>query len=127
MTIAEVSKKYNLTQDTLRYYEKIGLLPEVPRTKSGIRNFDEKSCKWIEFIKCMRSAGMPVEVLITYMDLFKQGKNTVSKRKELLLEQREVLMKKQEEIRKTLEKLDYKIGLYNEIEAGKRKDFMEED
>lgn len=127
MTIAEVSKKYNLTQDTLRYYEKIGLLPGVPRTKSGIRNFDEKSCKWIEFIKCMRSAGMPVEVLITYMDLFKQGKNTVSKRKELLLEQREVLMKKQEEIRKTLEKLDYKIGLYNEIEAGKRKDFMEED
>lgn len=127
MTIAEVSKKYNLTQDTLRYYEKIGLLPEVPRTKSGIRNFDEKSCKWIEFIKCMSSAGMPVEVLITYMDLFKQGKNTVSKRKELLLEQREVLMKKQEEIRKTLEKLDYKIGLYNEIEAGKRKDFMEED
>lgn len=80
MTIAEVSKKYNLTQDTLRYYEKIGLLPEVPRTKSGIRNFDEKSCKWIEFIKCMRSAGMPVEVLITYMDLFKQGKNTVPKR-----------------------------------------------
>ena len=70
---------------------------------------------------------MPVEVLITYMDLFKQGKNTVSKRKEMLLEQREVLMKKQEEIRKTLEKLDYKIGLYNEIEAGKRKDFMEED
>ena len=127
MTIAEVSKKYNLTQDTLRYYEKIGLLPEVPRTKSGIRNFDEKSCKWIEFIKCMRSAGMPIEVLITYMDLFKQGKSTASKRKELLLEQRKVMMAKQEEIRKTLEKLDYKIKLYDEIEAGKRKDFMEED
>lgn len=127
MTIAEVSKKYNLTQDTLRYYEKIGLLPEVPRTKSGIRDFDEKSCKWIEFIKCMRSAGMPIEVLITYMDLFKQGKSTASKRKELLLEQRKVMMAKQEEIRKTLEKLDYKIKLYDEIEAGKRKDFMEED
>ena len=127
MTIAEVSKKYNLTQDTLRYYEKIGLLPEVPRTKSGIRDFDEKSCKWIEFIKCMRSAGMPIEVLITYMDLYKQGKSTASKRKELLLEQRKVMMAKQEEIRKTLEKLDYKIKLYDEIEAGKRKDFMEED
>lgn len=64
---------------------------------------------------------------MTIMDLFKQGKSTASKRKELLLEQRKVMMAKQEEIRKTLEKLDYKIKLYDEIEAGKRKDFMEED
>lgn len=126
MTIAEVSKKYNLTQDTIRYYERIGLLPEIPRTKSGIRDFDEKSCKWIEFIKCMRAAGMPIEALIEYMTLFKQGKKTVGERKQLLIEQREVLLKKQEEIKNTIERLDYKIKLYNEIEAGKRKDFMEQ-
>lgn len=53
MTIAEVSKKYDLTQDTIRYYEKIGLIPAIPRTKNGIRNFNEESCRWIEFIKCM--------------------------------------------------------------------------
>ncbi|MGM9970157.1 MAG: MerR family transcriptional regulator [Anaeroplasma sp.] len=126
MTIAEVSKKYDLTQDTIRYYERIGLLPEIPRTKSGIRDFDEKSCKWVEFIKCMRSAGMPIEALIEYMTLFKQGKETVTARKQLLIEQREVLLDKQEEIKKTIERLDYKIELYNEIEAGKRKDFMEQ-
>ncbi|CDB32304.1 transcriptional regulator MerR family [Clostridium sp. CAG:575] len=126
MTIAEVSKKYNLTQDTIRYYERIGLLPEIPRTKSGIRDFDEKSCKWIEFIKCMRAAGMPIEALIEYMNLFKQGKKTIVARKQLLIEQRDVLLKKQEEIKNTIEKLDYKIELYNEIEAGKRKDFMEQ-
>lgn len=126
MTIAEVSKKYNLTQDTIRYYERIGLIPEIPRNKSGIRNFDEQSCKWIEFIKCMRSAGMPIEALIEYMTLFKQGKKTVTARKQLLIDQRAVLLKKQEEIKKTIERLDYKIELYNEIEAGKRKDFMEE-
>ena len=126
MTIAEVSKKYDLTQDTIRYYERIGLLPEIPRTKSGIRDFDEKSCKWVEFIKCMRSAGMPIEALIKYMTLFKQGKETVTARKQLLIEQREVLLDKQEEIKKTIERLDYKIELYNEIEAGKRKDFMEQ-
>lgn len=126
MTIAEVSKKYNLTQDTIRYYEKIGLLPEIPRTKSGIRDFDEKSCKWIEFIKCMRAAGMPIEALIEYMNLFKQGKKTIVARKQLLIEQRDVLLKKQEEIKNTIERLDYKIELYNEIEAGKRKDFMEQ-
>lgn len=47
MTIKEVSEKYDITQDTIRYYEKIGLLPPVPRTKSGIRNFNEQSCKWL--------------------------------------------------------------------------------
>ena len=126
MTIAEVSKKYGLTQDTIRYYEKIGLLPKIPRTKSGIRDFDEKSCKWIEFIKCMRDAGMPIESLIEYVNLFKQGKKTVTSRKQLLINQKGVLLKKIEEIQKTLERLNYKIELYNEIEEGKRKDFMEE-
>lgn len=126
MTIAEVSKKYDIIQDTLRYYERIGLLPEVPRTKSGIRNFDEQSCKWVEFIKCMRSAGMTIEILLDYMALFKQGKETVSERKNLLIGQRQVLEKKKQEIENTIKRLDYKIELYKEIEQGKRKDFMEE-
>lgn len=126
MTIAEVSKKYDITQDTLRYYERIGLLPEVPRTKSGIRDFDEESCKWVEFIKCMRSAGMTIEILLDYMTLFKQGKETASERKNLLIEQRKVLEEKKKEIENTIKRLDYKIELYKEIEMGKRKDFMEE-
>ena len=126
MTIKEVSKKYDISEDTLRYYERIGLLPEVPRKKSGIRDFDENSCKWIEFIKCMRSAGMRIEALIEYMNLFEQGKSTVKARKSLLEEQREKLVEKQKHITETLERLDYKINLYNEIEQGKRKDFSEE-
>ena len=125
MTIAEVSKKYNLTQDTIRYYEKEGLIPTIPRTESGIRNFDEESCNWIEFIKCMRNAGLEIEVLKEYVELFKQGKSTVSKRKELLERQKDKLLKKQKDINETLERLNYKIKLYNEIEAGVRKDFME--
>ncbi len=126
MTIKEVSNKYDITQDTIRYYERIGLLPPVPRNKVGIREFDEKSCKWLEFIKCMRSAGMQIEALIEYMTLFRQGKDTASARKNLLLEQREILVQKQKDINNTLERLDYKIKLYEEIEEGKRKDFMEE-
>lgn len=70
MTIAEVSKKYNITPDTIRYYEKIGLIPHVPRNKSGIRDFDENSCNWIEFIKCMRSAGLSIDVLTQYIFLY---------------------------------------------------------
>ncbi len=126
MTIAEVSKKYDLTTDTLRYYEKIGLLNDVPRTESGIRNYDENSCRRIEFIKCMRGAGVEIEVLIEYMSLFEKGKSTVKARKKLLEEQREKLLEKQKNINETVDRLNYKILLYEEIEAGKRKDFTEE-
>ena len=126
MTIAEVSKKYDITPDTLRYYERIGLLTRVPRNKNGIRNYDEVSCKRIEFIKCMRNAGVEIEILIEYMTLLEQGKDTVEARKKLLEEQREKLLEKQKSIEETLKRLDYKIELYQEIEEGKRKDFSEE-
>lgn len=89
MTIAQVSKKYDITPDTLRYYERIGLIPPVPRNKSGIRDYDESSCRWVEFIKCMRNAGMEIEALIEYVTLYKEGKNTALARKNLLIEQKE--------------------------------------
>ncbi len=126
MTIAETSKKYDLTPDTLRYYEKIGLLNRVPRTSNGIRDYDENSCKRIEFIKCMRTAGVEIEILIEYMELFEMGKTTVAARKKLLEEQRIKLLEKQKNINATIERLNYKIALYEEIESGKRKDFTEE-
>ena len=126
MTIVEVSKKYNVTPDTIRYYEKIGLLPTIPRTKNGIRNFDEQSCRWLEFIKCMRSAGMEIEILMQYISLYRKGKSTVNERKKLLEGQREKLLEKQKNINQTIERLNYKIELYEEITSGKRKDFTEE-
>ncbi len=125
MTISEVSKKYNLTQDTLRYYEKIGILSNVPRNKSGIRNYDENSCRRIEFVKCMRDAGVEIEALLEYMQLFEKGKSTAKRRKEILEEQREKLLEKQKNITVSLERLDYKIELYNDIVSGKKKDFTE--
>ena len=126
MTIAQVSKKYDITPDTLRYYERIGLIPPVPRNKSGIRDYDESSCRWVEFIKCMRNAGMEIEALIEYVTLYKEGKNTALARKNLLIEQKEKLENKLEDITSTSDRLNYKIKLYDEIINGKRKDFMEE-
>lgn len=126
MTIAEVSKKYDLTPDTLRYYERIELLTNVPRTKNGIRDYDDHSCSRIEFIKCMRNAGVEIEILIEYMSLFEKGKSTVDARKQLLEEQREKLLEKQKSINATIDRLNYKIELYKEISAGKRKDFTED-
>ena len=126
MTIAQVSEKYQLTQDTIRYYEKVGLIPRVPRNKAAVRDFDEASCTWIEFIKCMRSAGMPINKLVEYVTLFKDGRESLQARKNLLIEQKENLLKKQQEIQNTLERLEIKIKLYEEIEQGKRNDFFEE-
>ena len=126
MTIAEVSKKYDLTPDTLRYYERIGLISNVPRNKSGIRNYDEKSCKRLEFIKCMRNVGVEIEILIEYMNLLEEGSTTAMARKNLLEEQREKLLEKQKNINATIDRLNYKIEIYNDIVSGKRKDFTEE-
>lgn len=116
MTISEVSRKFDITADTLRYYERVGLLPTVNRTSSGQRDYDEKDIGWIEFIKCMRGAGLPIEVLIEYVGLFQQGDSTIEARKELLVEQREILRQKLEAVQATINRLDYKIDIYeNEL------------
>jgi DNA-binding transcriptional MerR regulator len=127
MTIAEVSKKYELSADTLRYYERVGLIPEVTRNKSGIRNYTEEDCRWVEFIKCMRSAGLPIEVLIEYVTLFQQGDETTNARKELLIEQRRQLVQKLEAIKATIERLDYKIERYEKGIVIKEKDLKRTD
>ncbi|MFR1167310.1 MAG: MerR family transcriptional regulator [Adlercreutzia equolifaciens] len=80
MKIAEVSKRYGVSTDTLRYYERIGLLRHVPRNKSGIRDYDEASCNAVEFVKCMRDAGMSIESLVEYMELLEQGDETTAAR-----------------------------------------------
>ncbi len=115
MTITEVSKKYGLSADTLRYYERVGLIPKVNRNKSGIRDYTERDCGWVEFIKCMRSAGLPIEALIEYVSLYQQGDETVEARKEILIEQLKNLMEKFNEIKSTLEHLDMKIEKYKEL------------
>jgi DNA-binding transcriptional MerR regulator len=114
MTIAEVSKQYELTPDTLRYYERIGLIPPVNRNSSGNRDYTEEDCRWVKFIKCMRGAGLSIESLIEYVSLFQQGIDTVALRKELLLEQRRQLFEKIEELQNTLSYLDTKIDGYEE-------------
>jgi len=83
MTISQVSQKYDITADTLRYYERIGLIPHVPRNKSGIRDYDEESCRWIELMKCMRKAGVQIEALIEYVALFQKGDDTLEARKQI--------------------------------------------
>ena len=102
MKINEVSKKYDITPDTLRYYERIGLIPNVNRNGSGIRHYSEVDCNWVEFIKCMRSAGLSIESLVEYVQLFQEGPKTASKRKAILSEERDKLRERMAILQETL-------------------------
>lgn len=112
MTIKEVSEKYDISQDTLRYYERVGMIPHVTRTASGIRDYQKDDLAWVELAKCMRSAGLPVEAMIEYVKLTQEGDDTIPARFQLLTEQKEALMKQRSKIDATLERLNYKIGRY---------------
>ena len=126
MTITEVSKLYDITPDTLRYYERIGLIPKIHRNKNGIRDYTQEDCNWVEFIKCMRNAGMPIEILIEYVTLLQEGEHTAGVRKELLLEQREHLQDKIDELQQMLSYLNGKIDKYDEVIMKKEKELRNE-
>lgn len=114
MTISEVSQKYGLPADTLRYYEKVGLIPPVNRKESGVRDYTETDCGWVEFIKCMRGAGLSIETLIEYVSLFRRGNRTLQKRKQLLIKERDALQQRVEQMQQTLSRLNHKIEVYEE-------------
>ena len=114
MTIAEVSRKYDISADTLRYYERIGLIPPVPRTRGGLRDYGEESCGWIQLMKCMRAAGVQIEAPIEYVDLFQQGDATLDARKALLVEQRDQLVSRMAEMQASLDLLNQKIDRYEQ-------------
>ena len=121
MKIMEVSEQYGISSDTLRYYERIGLVPPVTRNGGGIRDYSELDIRRVEFVKCMRSAGLPVEVLIEYIGLVQQGDQTIEARKGILKEQREQLQARIEEMQKTLNILDRKIQIYENAVLTKEK------
>ena len=129
MTIAEVCRKYDISADTLRYYERIGLIPPVPRTKSGIRNYDEESCGWIELMICMRKAGVQIEALIEYVTLFKEGDKTLKAREAILIEQRDKQLEKMKEMQGSLDRLNHKIELYQSgmMTEAKKKERMKQN
>ena len=106
MTIKQVSEKYGISTDTLRYYEKCGLIPAVNRKANGIRDYTDYDCGWVEFVMCMRNAGLAVEVISEYVSLFLQGDSTTEQRKALLISEREKLAHKLELMRATLDRLD---------------------
>ena len=125
MKIAEVSELYGLSTDTLRYYERIGLIPHVNRGENGIRDYNELDIRRVDFIKCMRGAGLSIEVLIEYISLVQQGDGTIETRKEILMEQRNLVAERIKEMQKTLDLLDHKIEVYEKAILTKEKQMVQ--
>lgn len=120
LTIKEVSEKYGIPANTLRYYEKVGVIPPVTRTLGGIRDYCDSDISWVENAICMRSAGLSIEFLIEYQKLYNEGDSTLQARLNLLSEQKKILLLQQEQLEKTLNKLNYKISKYESaVKTGK--------
>ena len=117
MQIKDVAEKYNLTSDTIRYYEKEGLIGPINKNKSGIRDFSDNDLQRLEFVVCMRRAKVPINVLKEYLDLFDSGEDTIDARCELLKQQKKILKKQVSEINEAIKLLDYKIKLYNKMDT----------
>ncbi|MDO4436356.1 MAG: MerR family transcriptional regulator [Coriobacteriaceae bacterium] len=115
MRIAEVAKQFDISADTLRYYERIGLLRPVQRNANGVRDYSEEDCARIGFVKCMRGANVSIEALIEYMRLFDEGDATLEARKQILIEQRDAARERLARVQAGLDRLDYKIAHYDEL------------
>jgi DNA-binding transcriptional MerR regulator len=119
MTIAEAAGLTGLSADTLRYYERDGLmLHPVPRSASGHRQYTERELGWIRLITKLRSTGMPIRDVRRYADLVRAGDGNELERLELLRTHRQVVLARLAEVQDHLGAIDYKIGIYEDKLAG---------
>ncbi|MEG0377483.1 MAG: MerR family transcriptional regulator [Eubacterium sp.] len=113
-TIKEVAEKTGLSIYTLRFYDKEGLLPFVSRTPSGNRQFTDADLEWLSTICCLKDTGMPLKKIKEYIDLYRQGQDTLETRRQIFIDHRVQLVKKIAELEKNLELVEYRIQFYDE-------------
>ena len=113
-SIGQVAKKTGLTAHTLRYYEKEGLLPFVKKISSGLRVFSDTDIGWLVMIECLKGTGMPLKGIKQYIDWFIEGDSTLEKRLQMFKDQKHKLQEQMLQLQKHMEKIDYKIHLYEE-------------
>ncbi|HLA42793.1 MAG TPA: MerR family transcriptional regulator [Aggregatilineales bacterium] len=113
-TIQEVATATGLSEHTLRYYERIGLIEEINRAENGHRRYSSSDIGWIEFLKKLRATGMQVAQMQCYADYQRQGDHTLGDRIDLLKEHRQAVINQIENLQAFLSVLDYKIDYYTE-------------
>jgi len=114
MNIKSVSDLLGISADTIRYYERVGLVPPITRTATGIRDFQDHDIEALEFIKSFRSAGVSVDSLVDYMSLYQKGDETREKRLGILEEEKKKLEERFSQLQTALNRLNLKIKLYKE-------------
>ena len=114
-TIKQVAEKTNLTEHTLRYYDREGLIPLLSRSDSGIRQFSEDDMEWIGLICCLKNSGMPILKIKEFMHLCLKGQQSLEERRALLEEHREHILEQQKNLANSLNIINYKIEHYKEI------------
>lgn len=124
-TISEVSEKYQISSSTLRYYERIGLLPNIPRQANGNRYFTDQLLNWLEMIICLRHSGVPIEKLIEYAKLIQKGDDTIATREALLREQLAELYQKRVNLQRSIQRLEDKIALYESGEITQESSYFD--
>jgi len=118
-SIGQVAEKTGLSTYTLRYYEKEGLLPFVQKNASGLRVYNEDDINWLSMIECLKATGMPIKEIRQYIELYKEGDSSLSKRLELFRKRKETVAQEIEKLQKILGKVEFKIRLYEKaVEAG---------
>lgn len=114
LTPAEMAERTGVSIDTLRYYEREGLLNGVARAASGHRRYDEEDVLWVQVLRCLRDTGMSIDQLRRYCDLGERGDQTADERRAILLDHRAEVERQIEQRREALALIDEKLRHYLE-------------
>ncbi|MFB5676350.1 MerR family transcriptional regulator [Paenibacillus terreus] len=112
-TIKEVAEKTGVSGYTLRFYEKEGVLPHVKRDVNGVRVYSDTDIDWIETVQVLRSTGLALGEIREYVELYKGGRETLPQRKKLMMHQKSKVEDQISRLIKTLEKINYKLALFD--------------
>jgi DNA-binding transcriptional MerR regulator len=115
-TVSEVSEQTGFTIDTLRYYERLGLIERIERT-GGKRRYRADDIRWLEFVSCLRDTGMPISGMRSFAELCRAGDETIPERIALLDEHRSAVETQIEDMRRRLAAITHKIDYYRGVLA----------
>lgn len=127
MNIKEVANISGLTPNSIRYYERLGVIPAIPRDKNGNRVFGDLEIQWLNFARDLRHAGVHVEKIIDYTKLVSQGDSSIQGRINLLEETKDELDEKISELKHTREHILFKIDNYDSHMIKIEKNLMNEE
>lgn len=120
-TSKQVCDQVGISYETLKFYCKEGLVPNVKRDKNNYRKFDEKNIAWLKGIQCLRKCGMSIKDIKVYMNYCLEGESSIPERKEMLNKSKALLLKQIEEIYESINFINSKQAFYDDVLSGKIK------